>query len=128
MIGLFGEVETLGPAAKKEARASERRRKAKLAYDATSEQWKRWTYKVAVGEFLLIRATFIFEELSMYYESEAKTRGLPLTVNGKAFAGLQRRLIAEGKIELIPNVMRTRSNGQDGKVYRSLLHHDVDFE
>ncbi len=119
---LFDTLEpTPPPPTRKEARLTERRRKARLAYDATSAAWKRSTYRLAIEEFLPTHETFMFEELSTYYNEAAMTSGLPATVNGKAFAGLQRILVSEGKIELIKGVTRIRSNGQEGKVYRSNL-------
>lgn len=118
--GLFGEIAVPAPE-RQESRLAERRRKAKLAYDSTSEVWKRWTYKLSVEEFLPLNAVFLFEELSGYYNEKATERGLPATINGKAFAGLQRRLISEGKIELIQGETRVRSNGQEGKIYKSKL-------
>lgn len=123
LIGLFGDIQ-VSPVHKRELRLAERRRKAKLAYDRTAAAWKTWTHKLAVEEFLPKHLTFMFEEFSMFYEEQAKLRHLPRTVNGRAFAGLQRRLINEGGIELIQGVTRIRTNGQDGKVYRSLLYHD----
>lgn len=122
MTGLFGDIAEITIADRRESRLAERRRKAKLAYDATADAWKRATYRIATEEFLPYRATFVFEELSDFYNGCAAERRLPETINGKAFAGLQRRLINEGLIELVPGVMRTRSNGQDGKVYRSNLY------
>jgi hypothetical protein len=119
---LFPEAEISTSVPLKQRRVDERRRKAKQAYEATSAVWKRETYRVAVEEFLPRHDTFLFEELSTYYNSLAERMLVPATVNGKAFAGLQRVLISEGKIELIKGVTRTRSNGQDGKVYRSNLY------
>ncbi len=122
MLTLFGEVETFTTLEKRESRLAERRRKAKAAYDATSAAWKKATQRFAVDEFLPDRETFLFEDLSTAYNTAALVKGLPATVNGKAFAGLQRILIAEAKIELVKGVTRIRSNGQEGKVYRSLIY------
>ncbi len=119
---LFGVDVRLPPAEAKESKLAERRRKAKQAYDATSAQWKAATYRFAVEEFLPHRERFMFEDLTNAYNAAAATRQLPATVNGKAMAGLQRILVSEGKIELIKGVTGIRSNGQDGKLYRSNLY------
>lgn len=119
--GLFGEI-AVSVAEKRETAIAERRRKAKQAYDSTSGVWKRATKCFALEEFLPSHETFLFEELTTAYNDAAKNRGLPATVNGKAFAGLQRILIREGKIELVNGVTRPRSNGQIGPVYRSKLY------
>lgn len=119
---LFGTVETLTPGEKKQSKIAERRRKAKQAFAATSAAWKNATYKIAVEEFLPRHKEFLFEELSGFYNEQAKCRGLPETVNGKAFAGLQARLIKEGKIEKISGVMPYRSNGNQGHFYRSVVY------
>jgi len=119
--GLFGEISV--PATeRRESRLAERRRKAKAAYDATSKIWKSATYCFAVTEFLVTHETFIFEELSDAYNNAVKTRGFPETVNGKAFAGLQRILVAEGKIEVVKGATGVRSNGQIGPIYQSKLY------
>lgn len=118
---LFADMEAVTTAERRESRASERRRKARAAYTATSSVWKKATYRFAVEEFLPDHATFMFEELTMAYAEAVKTEALPATVNGKAFAGLQRILVTEGKIELIPGITRMRSNSQAGLVYRSKL-------
>lgn len=118
---LFTEIEEkVSPQTRKAAAISERRRKAKQAYDATSEAWKKATYRFAVERFLPQTVVFLFEELTTAYNEAAKTEGLPLTVNGKAFAGLQRRLIKEGKIAIFEGYSRLRSNGQLGIVYRRI--------
>lgn len=118
---LFGETLTLPPAERREARKSERLRKAKMAYEATSAVWKKATYRFAVEVFLPMNKTFLFEDLTIAYNKAAKSQNLPATVNGKAFAGLQRILIRDGKIEVIPGRTGTRSNGQVGPVYKSNL-------
>lgn len=117
---LFGET-AIPIAEKRETRLSERRRKAKLAYTATSEIWKKATKKFAIENFLPNRNPFLFEELSDAYEKWARDGGGPQTVQKKAFAGLQRVLIREKKIELIQGATRLRSNGQVGLLYRSLV-------
>lgn len=119
---LFTEMETVTPAERRELRVSERRRKAKAAYDATSSTWKKATYRFAVEDFLPRHETFVFEELTLAYAEAVKTRGLPVTVTGRAFAGLQRILVAEGKIEMIEGVTRMRSNSQHGILYRSMIY------
>lgn len=121
-VGLFGELERATPAEKKETERAERKRKAKLAYDYTADAWKKATYKLAVEEFLPRHADFTFEEFSEFYNAEATRRGMPLTVNGKAFAGLRLRLVREGLIETIHGTTRVRSNGQLGIVYRSTIY------
>lgn len=119
---LFGESLTLPPAERREARKSERLRKAKMAYDATSATWKKATYRFAVEVFLPRHNTFLFEDLTIAYNAAVKTQNLPATVNGKAFAGLQRILIREGRIEALTGQTGTRSNGQVGPIYRSGLY------
>ena len=52
------------PQTRKAAAISERRRKAKQAYDATSEAWKKATYRFAVERFLPQTVVFLFEELT----------------------------------------------------------------
>lgn len=115
------DMETGSAAEKKAAKIAERRRKAKQAFDATSSAWKRATYKIATEEFLPATEEFLFEELSAYYNGQTKLRGLPETVNGKAFAGLQSRLMREGLIEKIVGVNPYRTNGNQGHYYRSLI-------
>lgn len=118
---LFDEIE-LPPAERCESKIAERRRKARLAYEKTSEAWKDATYKFAVDDWLLRHETFVFEELTHDYNAIADKGTLPATVNGKAFAGLQARLVREGKISKIEGEMRSRSNAQQGLVYRSNLY------
>lgn len=122
MLTLFGDIEEMTAVEKRESLAAERRRKARLAYQNTSAAWKRSTYDFAVNTFLPDTRDFLFEDLSNAYEEYAKRHGKPLSVQKKAFAGLQRMLVAEGKIELIKGVTRIRSNSQEGKVYRSNLY------
>lgn len=119
--GLFGEGEIPSfPLSPKERKIETRKRKAKQAYDATSEAWKKATYRFAIEEYLPKHVVFLFEELTQAYNDAAKSGKLPITVNGKAFAGLQRRLIKEGRVEIVEGITRTRSNGQPGIVYRTV--------
>lgn len=82
-----------------ESAAEERRRKQRLAYDATKDDWKRAVYEFAVEVFLPRQhEPFIFEVLSTAYEAYAKKHGKPLTVEKRAFAGLMARLLKENRI------------------------------
>lgn len=112
---LFGEMD-LTPAERKESQIAERHRRAKLAYASTADAWKRATYDFAVNVFLPTHSRFLFEEISLEYAEYAKRHRKPATVNGKAFAGLQSRLIKEGLIEQTADT-GTRSNGQIGNFY-----------
>jgi hypothetical protein len=116
---LFGDI-AVSPAERKENRLSERRRKAHQAYASTADAWKRSTYEFAVEIFLPATETFLFENLTEQYETFAKANGKTLTVEKRAFSGLQARLIREGFIEKIVDVMPYRSNGNQGHFYRSL--------
>lgn len=116
-VGLFGEIAS--PETRRESRLNEQRRKAKLVYRATSAAWKRATYRFAVEAFLPANETFIFELLTSQYETQAKIKGWPLTVEKKAFAGLQSQLVREGLIEAIPGEFMMRSQGSPAQVYIS---------
>lgn len=114
--GLFGE--TPAPVSRKESREAERRRKEKLAYDATADKWKRDVYQVFTERFLPDHSDFIFEDFTRFYEPYAKQHGLAMTVNPKAFAGLATRLRKEGLIEAVRDLYRNRTQGSPSQVYR----------
>lgn len=61
-------------------------------------------------------AALIFEDLTLAYESEAKERRLPATVEKLAFVGLQQRLIREGEIEAILGATRVRTQGSPSQI------------
>lgn len=119
--GLFG-AEVIATLPSKLTRAERQREKAKKAYKATSAAWKRTIYSFAVNEFLPKHASFIFEELSIAYDEAAKLKRWPVTVDGRAFAGLQATLVKERKISAIEGVTQNRTNGSPSQVYRSNLY------
>jgi hypothetical protein len=88
-----------------------------MAFQATSEAWKRATYAFAVEIFLPTHETFLFETLSQEYEEYAKANGKPISVEKRAFAGLQSKLIKAGLIVRTDEI-GYRSNGQIGNFYR----------
>jgi hypothetical protein len=116
---LFGDI-TVSPAERKETRIAERRRKAHQAYASTADVWKHATYTFAINVFLPTHDRFLFEELSTAYEEYAAGGHGPKTVEKRAFAGLQSRLIKEGLIETTDDI-GIRSNGQIGNFYKSLV-------
>lgn len=120
-LPLFDNVATAPPI--KETRQAKRMRKAHQAYLATSDAWKAATYRLAVEEFLPAHAEFIFEEFTLLYREETKTRGLPETVDARAFAGILFRLKKEKLVGKVIGETRLRTNCSPSQLYRSLIIH-----
>lgn len=123
-MNLFGEPITTRPTREqqRESQTAERKRKQRIAYDATSEKWKAAVYEFAVGIYLVdCTEHFIFEELTAAYEAYAELFGKPLTVQKRAFAGLQARLLKEGLIEVVEGETGRSYEGAIRQKYRSLV-------
>jgi len=108
------------PVKRSVTRESEQRRKAGLAYAATCEVWKAAVYEYAVNVFLPRSNEFIFESLTSGYEKWAKGNGKPATVNSRAFAGLQKRLLREGQIVAVEGKFGKRTQGSFSQIYRKV--------
>ena len=115
------DLPTISPSERKESRVAESKRKAALAYQKTSAAWQRATHQAAIEEFLPNHSTFIFEDFTLFYNSVATRQKWPATVEPRAFAGVRKRLIDEGFIEVVPNEFRNRTQGSPSAVYRSLV-------
>lgn len=114
-------IET-NPRERKETILAERKRKMRLAYQVTSEKWKEATYQFSVRIFLPQTREFIFETLRVAYNETARITGaLPPTVENRAFAGLQQRLVREKLIEPVKDKFGMRSQGNASQIYRSNL-------
>ena len=118
MNTLFGETINTKPVSVRDIR----REKARRAYHATSAIWKAKTYEFAVNEFLPHCVVFIFEELTILYRARERKRTVPVTVDARAFSGLQQRLVREGLIEPVPGMTRKRTNNSPSQVYRSRVY------
>jgi len=92
---LFGEI-ALPPSEVKETKAAERKRKAKLAWDATSEKW-RIAYSGFVVDYLRQNPPAIAETIRMAYEAR---RDLPQLVaaDKRASGHIFTSLLKQGKI------------------------------
>lgn len=124
MSALFPDVITSKPtrAQRIETQTAERKRKKKLAYDATSEKWKAAVWDYAINVYLPNAAgRFIFEDLTTDYEEHAKRTGKPLTIEKRAFAHIQARLLKGGFMEVVEGVTGRSYEGNLRPMYRSLI-------
>jgi hypothetical protein len=121
-VGLFGEMQDGPMPTRKERQRDERRRKMKLAYAATAERWKAAVWDFATGIYLVDKTElFIFEELTAAYEAYARLYHKPLTIEKRAFAGIQQRLLREGKMEVVEGLHGRSYEGNIRPMYRSLI-------
>ena len=102
---LFGESIALPPEEIRETKAAERRRKAKLAYDLTSEKWKA-AYSKFIVEYLRDNGPAIAETIRFAYESR---RDLPQLVaaDKRASGCVFTKLVAKGSIRRLEEFGRS---------------------
>jgi hypothetical protein len=122
-VGLFGEMQDGPMPTRKERQRDERRRKMKLAYAATAERWKAAVWEFRDRDLCSVDKTelFIFEDLTAAYEAYAKLYRKPLTIEKRAFAGIQQRLLREGKMEVVEGLHGRSYEGNIRPMYRSLI-------